>query len=191
MSTGKERLVKDLKIVEQMAAEMEDYLDREEVFLQVINDNELLPTIGGFLIRRHRLMALGDVLLDSAERQRLQTASQKFEEAATVQPERFETKAVQELEARVRQWNKALQDLLADEAPSMAYYRSDVQLRAIMTALSGRLASIPPALTQKIEALDNLLRQHWQVGDFIWPPEWKSAYPDPGYWWLYGKLKSA
>jgi hypothetical protein len=191
MSTGKERLVKDLRIAEQIAADMTDYLGREEIFLQVVSDDELQPTIGGFLVRQHRLLALADTLLDSAERLRLQAASQKFEAAAAAHPGRFEAKARQELEVRVQQWNKALQDLLEDEAPSMAYYRSDVRFRAIIAALSRRLASISPAVAQKIEALDNLLRQHWQNGEFIWPPEWKPAYPAPTYWWLYGKLKNA
>lgn len=190
MSTGKERLVKDLRLVEQIAAEMEDYLDREEIFPQVINDDELQPTIGGFLVCQHRLLALANVLLDSTERQRLQAAGQKFEEIVAAQPGRFQAKARQELEMRVQQWGKALQDLLEDESPSLAYYRSDVRFRAIIMALSGRLVSIPAALAQKIEALDNLLRQHWQAGEFVWPPEWKPAYPAPSYWWLYGKLKN-
>jgi hypothetical protein len=189
MSTGKERLSKDLKIVEQIAADMADYLGREEIFLQVIREDELQPTIGGFLLRQHRLLTLADTLLDSTERLRLQTASQKFEETAAAQPGRFATKAQQELEVRVQQWDKALHDLLEEEAPSLAYYRSDIRFRAIVTALSRRLASVSPALGQKVEALDDLLRQHWQAGEFIWPPEWKPTYPAPTYWWLYGKLK--
>jgi hypothetical protein len=191
MATGRERLVKDLKIVEEIAVQMKDYLASEEVFWQRISDDELQPTIGGFLLRQHRLLALEDYLLDDSERLRLQAVIKKFEEAVTDQPRRFETKARQELEVRTQQWAKALQELLEDEAPSLAYYRADVQTRATITALSERLASIPNAVAEKIEALDKLLRQHWQTGEFIWPPEWKPAYPAQVYWWLYGKLKNA
>ncbi len=191
MSTGRGRLVRDLKIVEEIAAQMKEYLASEEIFWQRISDNELQPTGGGFLLRQYRLLALKDNLLDNSERLRLQAALKKFEEAVTDQPGRFETKVRQELEVRTQQWDKALQELLEDEAPSLAYYRSDVQTRAMITALSKRLASIPNAVAEKVEALDELLRQHWQTGEFIWPSEWKPAYPAQVYWWLYGKLKNA
>ena len=193
MSTGKEKLSLDLRIVEDMAAEMEDYLASPQLFWPKIDHKLVQPTIGGFWLRRHRLEALQNILLDGEERQRFVVANQQFDTACSEQRHRFEEKVGREVEARLRQWGEALRELLADEPPSIAYYRSDVEIRAIIEALLHlsipRPADVEQGILERLEKLDRDLKQRWKVGRFVWPEAWAVAYPDVTYWWLYGQLK--
>lgn len=192
MSDGREKLITDLKIIEHMAAEIAEYLRNPHIFWPKIEGSRVQTTIGGFWMRRHRLLALQKTLLDAAERRRLRRANQQFDTACSEQRGRYEQKAGQELEARLRQWGEALRELLEDEPPSMAYYRQDVQTRAIIQAIFNQPVPIPTekrgAILEQIEALDSDLRERWETGRFVWPTEWEPAYPRSTYWWLYGKL---
>lgn len=193
MSNGREKLVRDLKILEEMAAEMKDYLASQELFWPKIDGKLMQPTLGGFWLRRHRLVTLQNSLLDAQQRTRLKQAMQLFDDACADQSRAVEQKGSRELEARLRQWAGALEELLEDEQPSPAYYRSDVEIRAIIQALLGHFAPLPSErkapFLKELETLDHQLAERWVAGKFIWPAEWAPAYPRPAYWWLYGQLK--
>jgi hypothetical protein len=193
LPNGKEALVRDLKIIEDMAAEMGDYLVSTQLFWPKIDHKLVQPTIGGFWVRQHRLQVLKGTLLDAAGQERLDQTIQLFEEACTKQSRHFEQKVSRELEARVRQWAEDLDELLADEPPSMAYYRSDVEVRAIIDAMLDHLDSLPTeakvSVLREIGRLDHQLEKRWAAGEFIWPAGWEAAYPRQRYWWLYGQLK--
>jgi hypothetical protein len=192
LATGKEELVDDLSILEAMAAKMAEYLSRDELFWRKIDSDPVQPTLGGYLMRQHRLQVLSDTLLDDGQRRRLAAAVARFEQAVSEQPGRLAARERQELEARLRQWETALKELLDDEAPALAYYRADVETRVIiavlLVALQQRSGWVEPAVTDRLARLDQLLRQRWQPGEFVWPAEWQPAYPHSEYWWLYGRL---
>jgi len=192
LSTGAQKLVEDLTILESMAAKMEEYLNGEELFWRKIDGDPVQPTIGGFLVRQHRLQALAPDLLDGAARLRLKAANEQFDQVRRQQSRRFEQRSERELSARLRQWAQALKDLFEDDPPSMAYYRADVEVRAIIAALIDSLQTlstqIEPKTLEKLAELDHDLRQRWSPGSFVWPAEWEPAYPPSEYWWLYGQL---
>jgi hypothetical protein len=122
----------------------------------------------------------------------LARATQLFAEACAKQSQHFEQKASRELEARVRQWRGDLDELLADDPPSMAYFRSDVEVRAIIAVILNQLPSIPiepeESMLKEVDRLDRQLEKRWTPGGFIWPAEWEPAYPRQKFWWLYGRL---
>ena len=189
MATGKEELVNDLSILEAMAAKMPEYLSSNELFWRKIDSDPVQPTLGGYLMRQDRLQALSDTLLDEGQRRQLAAAIARFEQAVNEQPGRLEAKGQQELESRLRQWEIALKELLDDEAPTLAYYRADIETRVIIATLLAALRQrTEPAVTDKLAGLDQTLRQRWQPGEFVWPAEWQPAYPRSEYWWLYGRL---
>lgn len=193
MSDGTDKLRADLTILESMAAKMDEYLDSQDVFWSKIDSDPVQPTVGGYLMRQDRLQALAGTLLNEVERRRLQATVEQFDQVVSRKKDRFEHKVQQELSARVRQWEQKLQDLLKDEFPSPAYYRADVEERVIAAVLIDHIQAIPAtvasSVTEQLQRLDQQLRQNWTPGAFVWPAEWKSAYPESAYWWLYGKLK--
>jgi len=193
LSNGKESLASDLIIIEDIAAEMPEYLRSSLLFWPRVSNKLVQPSIGGFWVRQHRLQRLKEKLLTASEQQRLARAIQSFDNTCMDQRWSFHQKARQEFEARIRQWAEILTELLEDEPPSMNYYRSDVEVRAIVEAIKSHQDIVPieaeKSTLERIRELDHHLQENWVIGPFIWPAGWEAAYPRQQYWWLYGSVK--
>ena len=184
---GTEKLQKDLVALEAMASEMDEYLKSDVLFWPLAHGDLPRLTLGGYLMRQHRLLGLRD-LLSMQEQDRLHRAINSYYKALEEKVVRFENKAHEELGARLRQWQTYLGEV--KQGTGAAYYESAVEPRAMIEALTAQLRVQPyklqPDVPQKLALLDRQLRQVWEPGDFIWPQEWQPAYPREKYWWLYG-----
>jgi hypothetical protein len=194
MSETNEKLRRDLDILEAMASEMDEYLRSQTLFWPMMKGNLPRLTIGGYLSRQHRLLALRD-LLDASEQDRLETAIGKFEDSLVEKVVRFEERANEELRARLRQWGEYLKELHDRSLGMGDFYSSHVQTRAMLSSLVMKLQEQPYVLDQQVleqlDVYDNVLRNFWKPGAFIWPDGWQPAYPTAEYWWLYGQPRSA
>lgn len=182
-----EKLRRNLITLEAMAAEMDDYLRSDVLFWPMRKGDLPRLTLGGYLMREHRLLQLRG-LLEMREQERLHKAINQYHEALEEKVVRLENKAHEELEARLRQWQEYLRE--AKRGMSIDYYESSVETRGMIEALVIQLR-VPPyelddEVPQKVALLDRELRRIWDPGEFIWPQEWKAAYPRERYWWLYG-----
>lgn len=184
---GTEKLQRDLVALEAMAAEMDEYLNSDVLFWPMGQGNLPRLTLGGYLMRQHRLLGLRD-LLSMQEQDRLHKAINEYHEALVEKVVRFEQKAHEDLEARLRQWQSYISEV--KKGSGIAYYESAVEPRAMIEALVAQLRVQPyqlqERLPQKLALLDQQLRHAWESGAFVWPREWEQAYPHEKYWWLYG-----
>ncbi|MCP5094707.1 MAG: hypothetical protein GY943_04055 [Chloroflexi bacterium] len=182
------KLQKDVAILAAMAAEIGSYLDSDVLFWLMSVSSMPKLTLGGYLMRQFRLLALADTL-DGTEQQVLNTAVSQFNRALIERVVRFEKKAHQELEARIRQWGEYLRDV-EREPQSKGGYGTAVEARAMIAALTDKLQSQPYQLQARVRPrvnlLDRTLQNYWESGDFVWNDEWQSAYPQSDFWWLYG-----
>jgi hypothetical protein len=173
-----------------MSIEMETYLDSEVLFWRMSTAGMPALTLGGYLMRQHRLLALRD-LLTAEQLPDLEAAVITYNSALAERIVRFEKKAHRELEARLRQWGEYLKDVDRGRAASKSNYATVAEVRAMISAMKDQLQLAPFSLEQRIpqqiELVDTQLRRYWEPGEFIWPPEWQPAYLQPEYWWLYGK----
>lgn len=189
MHDGKERLGQDAAVLSAMAEQMPEYLDSDILYWPAPRGGMPAVTLGGYLLREHRLLALSGML--SAEQQaQVQEGMTLFNQALAERIVRFEKKAQHELEARLRQWEEYLKDMDRGTFDRSSNYSTAVETRAIIQALVNRLA-MPPYRpearpSQHLSTLDTRLRSRWQPGEFVWPAAWESAYPSGEYWWLYG-----
>lgn len=185
---GTEKLQHDLVTVEAMASEMDEYLRNDVLFWPMAQSELPRLTLGGFLMRQHRLLALRN-LLSQSEEERLRKALDQYHGALEEKVVRFEEKAHEELEARLRQWQNYIAEL--KQGIGVAYYESAVEPRAMIEALISQLRTHPYKLQEeaprKLAVLDRELRQVWEAGEFVWPEAWTIAYPREKYWWLYGR----
>lgn len=187
MSHDNDKLQRDLAIFERFAAEMADYLRSDTLFWPT---GPSIPelTLGGALMRQHRLLVLRG-LLDSAEQARLDQAVAAFQLAITDQIVRCETHAHREMDARLRQWREYLRDVSYDSS-ARHYYSSAVDARVMLSQLIDQMQMRPYQLNsdvpRRLEALDKALRARWRGGDFVWPEAWQPAYPADLYWYLWG-----
>lgn len=183
------KLKRDLEIMALMATEMADYLDSDVLFWPMAASGMPKLTLGGYLMRQHRLLALADTL-QLEEQQALSTAVADFNAALSERVVRFEQKAHTELDARIRQWSEFIREMQENRDVSRAGYATAVEARAMIAAildkLRGRPYELESRIPSRIHALDAQLRTMWQPGEFVWPQEWMEAYPQQEYWWLYG-----
>jgi len=189
MNEANERLGQDVAVLSAMAEQMPQYLDSDILFWPAPRGGMPALTLGGYLLREHRLQALAGLL--TAEQQvEVSGALTRFNQALADRVVRFEKKAHHELEARLRQWEEYLKDMDRGTFDRSSNYATTVETRAIIQALLNRLG-MPPYRTedrpeQHLATLDTRLRGRWQPGDFVWPAAWEPAYPRAEYWWLYG-----
>ncbi|MCA9935844.1 MAG: hypothetical protein H6662_07630 [Ardenticatenaceae bacterium] len=190
MQTAQEKLTSDLTILEAMAAEMDTYLMQDALFWRMMGGGMPMLTLGGYLMRQHRLLALVD-LLDDEEKGRLDTAVSQFNAALVEKVVYFEQKAITELDARLRQWSQYLSEAEWQDNSDYNHYPAAVETRAMLAALVDKLDErpyqLPPRILTHLAQLDTLLRAHWLPGSFIWPDGLQPAYPQDDYWWLYGR----
>lgn len=184
-----ERLGQDAAVLSAMAEQMPEYLDSDILFWPAPRGGMPALTLGGYLLREHRLLALAG-LLTAEQQMEVNEALTRFNQALANRVVRFEKKAPHELEARLRQWEEYLKDMDRGTFDRSSNYATAVETRAIIQALLNRLG-MPPYRTearpeQHLATLDTRLRGHWQPGDFVWPAAWEPAYPREAYWWLYG-----
>lgn len=193
MSSPNVKLRRDLEILEAMATEMDEYLRSQTLFWPMMKGNLPRLTIGGYLMRQHRLVALRD-LLDDSDQGRMNTAIENFNTALVEKIVSFEIRAHDELRARLRQWGEYLKELHDKSLGMGDYYPSHVQTRVMIAALVQKLKERPYKLDERIQeqldVYDNVLRNYWMPGDFTWPLDWIAAYPEADYWWLYGQPRS-
>lgn len=187
MAAENSKLSKDLHILEAMANEMDAYL-KSETAVWPLGGSLPKLTLGGYLLRQHRLLALADQL-SPAQWQLLETAVAQFNAALADKVVRTETLAHDELERRLRQWSSYLSE--SRQSQRAVNYETAVENRAIIQALIGFLQQAPYQLdqriTQQLKVWDNGLGQQWQKGPFVWEESWQAAYPAGEYWWLYGR----
>lgn len=185
---GSEKLARDLVVLEAMAAGMDEYLRSDVLFWPLRGSDLPRLTLGGYLMRQHRLLELRD-LLSMAEQERLVAAIKRYHEAQEEKIVRLEAKAHEELQARLRQWQEYLNEV--KNGSSAAYYPSAVDTRAMIKAITNQLRTSPYQLDEEVPAkvalLDRELSRVWEPGDFVWPFDWQPAYPREEYWWLYGR----
>lgn len=189
MQTGSERLARDVDIIEEMSGQMAEYMDSDVMFWPMSRSGMPMLTLGGYLMREHRLNRLAGLLSPEIQA-RASTAISHFNQVLSTRVVRFEAKAQQELQARLRQWEEYLKDVERGSADRSSNYETAVETRAMIAALIDRLSMPPYQLderpAQHLSLLDTRLQNAWQPGDFIWPEDWAAAYPQPEFWWLYG-----
>lgn len=192
MNHADEILLKDLTIFEEMALDMGEYLKSESLYWTMARGDMPRLTIGGYLMRQHRLSALRSSL-PAGEQDRLDAAINTFDRVLVDQLVRFERRAHRELHTFLGEWVGHLRDWTRYKMPDIAAYANAVDTRVVITATVDKLREHPYQLDQRIleemDVLDRKLLGRWQTGEFVWASVWQPAYPKKEYWWLYGILR--
>ncbi len=182
-------LLHDLLILEEMAANMEAYLVSDAREWNIPRSNMPKLTIGGYLMRQQRLLALENNLQDE-DAARLRAAISVFDAALLEKVVRFEDRAHQELHSRIGEWISYLRDMGSRVSSEVNYYAGIADTRVVITCLIDELQKRPYELEkgvlEEIQDLDKNLRMRLKAHPFVWEMVWQPAYPKETYWWLYG-----
>ena len=189
-------LQKDLEVFEAMVAEVNDYLMSESTDWTMSRGDMPKLTLGGCLMRCHRLSAVRSSLPLELQA-RIEAACTRLQVAMSGDGKtiRFEHRAHQEMRLRLREWGRHLRDMSSRAMARPEQYASVVDTRVVIELLLQRLSQpqfrLDPDLKEELAALDKHLQGRWQPGSFVWPAVWQPAYPAGTYWWLYGQIKQA
>lgn len=179
----------ELNIMEAMLVEMEGYLQRDDIYGPMPSHMPRL-TLGGYLMRQHRLQAIAQDL-EQAQYEQLQQYSNAFEAILSENVVASEAKAYKEFAARLTQWSNFLAELKQNPEEYEFEYQTAVENRVMLAELL-KLLALPPYklnedLQTNVQEYDELLETLWVDGDFVWEDVWLAAYPKSVYWWLYGE----
>jgi hypothetical protein len=156
-------LEKDSAYFQEGMESLEAYLLSSELFWP-LKANQPRLTVGGMLLASQRLRAR----LSSAEwgsrAEQLDRVRLKWRSA-------WERKAGREVHARLDLWRNFLDDVRQSE-PGAGMYPQQVEYRV-----------------EAVDALDRLLHTLWLPGAFVWDADLSGVFPEPEFWFLYGRLK--
>ncbi len=179
-------LDRDVRTAETMASRLTPYVYEEEIYGAMPGDLPKL-TLGGLLMRLHRLSAVSD-LLSPQQQSAIQKARQELDKVRQEWPTAYEKKLQRELKVRLT----ALEQFLAECGESARgcaeNYPSNIEKRVIAEALRDELEArnaLPPDLKSGLSAVDSKMRRYVKPGEFIWDKRLEPAYPRDKYGFLY------
>jgi hypothetical protein len=183
-------LAKDADHARDMAGHLDPYLYEDELYGTLGRSKPKL-TVGGLLLRLHRLEALQDQLAP-AQAEAFAQAQADFDSARSDWATHYREKIKHELQARQRSFAWFLDD--CDEKPKTCAgaYPVEAEKRTIIHHLlaEGEARGLDLAEEATLQAaLDDRLRRRFKPGAFVWPAAFQPAYPFDWFWWLYGGPK--
>lgn len=175
-------LQKDLEFVRSAVMELESYLTAGSAY------QLLLPGLPRLTLGTLRLaLARLEGLMDDRSRAEAQRLRSETEHLCQRWLANTRQKARQELPERISTWTAYLKDLSDDPAEAAFEYPGRVRDRAMITLLSQDIEA-GFELQRRIDAADDLLRQFFVPGGFIWQTECAPAFPPEVFWFLYGNV---
>lgn len=178
----------DLRALEAMAANLTPYLYEKELFGTITSTLPRL-TIGGILLRLHRLEALREHL-DHNQAQRLRDARLNFEQARSEWAVHYEGKISQELGSRLRSFESYLEEYNSNSREGHDNYPIQATRRTILHHLQAEAQARniwDEELADQLRQCDKHLREVSGGEHFIWAAILEPVYPSPPYWWLYSE----
>ncbi len=172
-------LEKDSAYFREGIESLEAYLLSEELFWPLSADQPRL-TVGGMLLVSQRLRARLSFAGWGNWIEQLNRVRSRWRSA-------WERKAGREVRARLDLWRNFLEDVRQSE-PKAGMYSQQVEYRVMLQLLRDELTIRAPDLGA-VDALDRLLRTLWLPGAFVWEADLTSVFPEPDFWFLYGRLK--
>ena len=181
-----------------MADQADPYLVEDELLWPIdgqVSGGMPRMTLGGFLMREHRLDGL-PALLDAAQRERFAAAKQTFHKALDHWKVNGSHKIAREADMRLHLLEQFLRDCNEALAQNcFDYWPSQAEQRTTLYHVSEALSSAPLADADKavvvnaaLARVDSGLRRYLLAGDsghFLWDPALEPVYPRRPFWWLW------
>ncbi len=181
-------LDRDATAVRAMAAALDPYLYQDDLYGGLPGALPRL-TVGGLLMRLHRLRALKDQLTPK-QAAALSEAEADFEQARSQWAVHYGRKIKRELASRQDSFKWFLDECDDNPLRCAENYPTEAEKRTILHHLltEGVARGLDIAEEQRRQVtLDSKLRQRFRAEGFIWDPRAQPAYPKDVFWWLYGR----
>lgn len=186
-------LDRDVRALSAMASNLTPYLYENEVYGYLAGDLPRL-TLGGLLLRLHRLTQLEN-LLNAEQQNSVHNAQLNFESATSEWAVHYESKLQRELHVRLDAMEQFLHDCTDDPQGCVAGYPVEAEKRTMIKHLRDAAEErdiFTDDLRGRMRQLDNKLQRIFHEGRFIFADERLMAvYPREAFWWLHGMIGRA
>jgi len=176
----------DVDTVQVMASRLVPFIYEHAIFGYTPDDLPKL-TMGGLLMRLHRLMLLVNLLSDN-QRERLATAQQQVDSVKQEWLVAYANKTTDELIIRINAWNRFLNECSHNQDECREIYSSMVEKRVIAQVLvneARELNVLTPEIAERLNEIDSQLHSYFKAGSFIWDQRLQQVYPHDEYGFLY------
>ena len=142
-------------------------------------------TIGNLLLAHARLNAC---LLSFEQQIDLERLDNKLWAIAAKWRQAWEMKVGRDFSARLRLWRDFLEEYRAQPANHVDRYPYEVGRRVQLELLVNQLEEIPAAEQDLLAGLDKILGAVFVPGGFVWDADLINGFPNPPFWYLYGRV---
>ena len=181
----------DLAVVAAMAAQLESYILRGEVYRTVAvptssQGEERVQSSGGDLLARlHKLSAQSDAL-SAAQKQALAKVKTQIENTVSRLSSHFQALLLREAKARLNSLSWFLEDCQENRRECRVQYPFEIRNRQRIAEIGKALdAAGAKALAAQLQGIDQRLHKLTGSGSFVWDASVAHVYPREDYWYLY------
>lgn len=100
-------------------------------------------------------------------------------------------KAKKEFGVRLRQWERAVDEISKQPTRHAASFANEVRVRAELELLKEHLDAGSHAEVGELAVLDNRLRRVTREGDFVWGDGVEGGFSKGKFWFLWRRVKGA
>lgn len=180
----------DLAVLEAFAAELEEYIVKDELYRTVrvhlpTGDQMLQMSGGDVLTRIFRLSAERDRLTPD-QQARFDATRSVVEKTIYSLRTRFHQRLLREVKARLDSLNWFLDECASEPARCRGEYPFEIRNRQRIDAILAELGGdLTPELKTQVNRLDERIRMLVKPGNFAWDARLEPVFPRTRFWYLY------
>ncbi len=181
----------DLRYLKAALVDLEGYLLSQEVYwpigIKPPRGDPPYPrlTLGGILISRQNLAGRA---MNAAQGEQYKDLIRRLEDTRSKWRTAWGSKSARNFSARLNQWTNFMEDYRKEPENNVDRYGYEVRGRVMLALLQPESVEIRPAEIEAVKGLDSVLKNSFLEGNFIWDAELIPSYPNPQFWYLYGRL---
>jgi hypothetical protein len=180
----------DLAVLEAFAAELEEYIVKDELYrtvrVHMPGGDQMIQMSGGDLLTRiFRLSAERDRLAPE-QQARFDAARSSVEKTIYSLRTRFHQRLQREIKARLDSLNWFLDECAGEPSRCRGEYPFEIRNRQRIDAIMAELGSdLPQDLKNQISRVDERIRMMVRPGSFAWDARLEPIFPRTRFWYLY------
>jgi hypothetical protein len=180
----------DLAVLEAFAAEVEEYIIKDELYrtvrVHLPTGDQMIQMSGGDLLTRiFRLSAERDRMTPE-QQERFDAARSAAEKSIYSLRTRFHQRLQREVKARLDSLDWFLDECASEPARCRGEYPFEIRNRQRIDAILTELGTaLSPELKNRINRVDDRIRMMVKPGSFAWDSRLEPVFPRTRFWYLY------
>ena len=180
----------DLAVLEAFAAELEEYIIKDELYrtvrVHVPAGDQMIQMSGGDLLTRIFRLSAERARLTPEQQARFDAARGAAEKTIYSLRTRFHQRLQREVKARLDSLNWFLDECSSDPARCRGEYPFEIRNRQRIDAIVSELgADLAPELKTQISRIDERIRMIVRPANFAWDTRLEGVFPRTRFWYLY------